>query len=189
MNTDHRGGPPAIYSAHRAPSSGRRRLVTVSAFALVIAVLFLIPPCLGGCGSSNSAKTSTAATAPGSSSPASVPMTTSAQATTPPVQTTGPSQTAQPAQTAQTQQTNTPEEAIMAYWRATGDGSSIVFKQSKYSASDPAWAYYDYQRFEGNQHFVFLVHNSNGLWAVVSMVNNGPLNAADNGGPSDLTYP
>jgi cell division septation protein DedD len=158
-------------------------------------VVFLIPLCLGGCGSSNSAKTSTAATVPGSSLPASVPTTTSAQASTQPVQTTGPAQATQPSQTAQTspsaqtQQTNTPEEAIMAYWRATGDGSSIVFKRSKYSASDPAWAYYDYQRFEGMQHFVFLVHKSSGLWAVVAMANNGPFNATDHGGPADLTYP
>jgi len=188
MNTDRRGGSPKTFAAQRASYSGKRRPVTASVSVLAIAVVLLIPLCLGGCGSSNSAKILTGITVPGSSSPASALTTTSAPATTQPVQTTEPAQTAQ-TPPAPTPQTNTPEEAIEAWWQANGDGSRIVFKRSKYSVSDPAWAYFDYQRFEGNQHFVFLVHKSNGLWAVVSMANNGPLSATNNGGPGDLTYP
>ena len=77
----------------------------------------------------------------------------------------------------------------MKWWQANGDGSRIVQKNSKVSASDPSWAYADFQRWEGMQHYIFLIHKVNGLWTVVSMHNNGPLNAQSDGGPSDLTYP
>ena len=144
-----------------------------SAFVLLLASAVLVP---------------TPATTPRSSSLASTPATSSAQVPTQAVQPTAPAQSTQ-ASPPPTPQTNTPEEAIMAYRQASGDTSQIVFKKSKYSASDPTWAYYDYQRFEGMEHFVFLVHRSGGLWSVVSMENNGPLSAADKGGPTDLTYP
>jgi hypothetical protein len=64
-----------------------------------------------------------------------------------------------------------------------------VLQNTKVSKSDPNWAVYDYQRFEGMGHLIFLVHEANGTGTVVATGDGQPLNPQAHGAPPDLTYP
>ena len=99
-------------------------------------------------------------------------------------------QATKPSQATQPSQTNTAADAITAYLQSQGENiKDYVPQNTKVSASDPNWAVYDYQRFEGMGHLIFLVHNANGTWTVVAMGDGQPLNPQANGAPADLTYP
>ena len=99
-------------------------------------------------------------------------------------------QATKPSQATQPSQTNTAADAITAYMQSQGENiKDYVPQNTKVSASDPNWAVYDYQRFEGMGHLIFLVHNANGMWTVVAMGDGQPLNPQANGAPADLTYP
>jgi hypothetical protein len=67
--------------------------------------------------------------------------------------------------------------------------NDYVLQNTKVSTSDPNWAVYDYQRFEGMGHLIFLVHEANGTGTVVATGGGRPLNPQAHGAPSDLTYP
>jgi hypothetical protein len=90
----------------------------------------------------------------------------------------------------QPSQTNTATDAITAYMQSQGLSiNDYVPQNTKVSTSDNNWAVYDYQRFEGMGHLIFLVHNANGTWTVVATGDGQPLSPQANGAPADLTYP
>ena len=106
--------------------------------------------------------------------------------------TSGASSTSQNQTTRATQppQTNTAKDAITAYMQSQGlNINDYVLQNTKVSTSDPNWAVYDYQRFEGMGHLVFLVHEANGTATVVATGDGQPLNPQAYGAPADLTYP
>ena len=81
---------------------------------------------------------------------------------------------------------NTPEEAIAAYEKAKGeDLGNYVLKGSKTSRTDPSWALYDYQRYEGMGHVFYLLHKVDNQWTVVA--DGADLNPQAHGAPADLT--
>lgn len=99
-------------------------------------------------------------------------------------------QTPNPKPQTQPQTQNTQQDAITQYMQSQGSSiSDYNLKNTKTSASDPSWAVYDYQKFEGMGHLVFLVHKVNGQWTVVAMGDGEPLNPQAHGAPADLTYP
>jgi len=103
---------------------------------------------------------------------------------------TSKTQTTQATKPTQPSQTSTASDAITAYMQSQGENiKDYVPQNTKVSASDPNWAVYDYQRFEGMGHLIFLVHNANGTWTVVATGDGQPLNPQANGAPADLTYP
>lgn len=84
---------------------------------------------------------------------------------------------------------NTPQDAITKYMQLNGlNFSDYKLVATKTSASDPSWSVYDYQRFEGMGHQVFLLHKVNGVWTVIT-VQADPFDTKVYGAPSDLTYP
>jgi len=84
---------------------------------------------------------------------------------------------------------NTPQDAISKNMQVNGlTFSDYKLVASKNSTTDPSWAIYDYQRFEGMGHQVFLLHNVNGVWTVIT-VQADPFDATVYGAPADLTYP
>ena len=96
----------------------------------------------------------------------------------------------QTTQATQPSQTNTAKDAITAYMQSQGlNINDYVLQNTKVSTSDPNWAVYDYQRFEGMGHLVFLVHEANGTGTVVATGDGQPLNPQAQGAPADLTYP
>jgi hypothetical protein len=102
----------------------------------------------------------------------------------------GTTQTTNPAQASQPSQTNTAKDAITAYMPSQGlNINDYDLRNTKVSRSDPDWAMYDYQRFEGMGHLVFLVHKTNGAWTVVATGDGQQLNPQAQGAPTDLTYP
>jgi preprotein translocase subunit SecD len=103
---------------------------------------------------------------------------------------TSKTQTTQATKPTQPSQTSTASDAITAYMQSQGENiKDYVPQNTKVSASDPNWAVYDYQRFEGMGHLIFLVHNANGTWTVVATGDGQPLSPQANGAPADLTYP
>jgi len=87
-------------------------------------------------------------------------------------------------------QTNTAKDAITAHMQSQGQNiNDYVLQNTKVSASDPNWAVYDYQRFEGMGHLIFLIHEANGTGTVVATGDGQPLNPQAHGSPADLTYP
>ena len=96
----------------------------------------------------------------------------------------------QTTQATQPSQTNTAKDAITAYMQSQGlNINDYVLQNTKVSTSDTNWAVYDYQRFEGMGHLVFLVHEANGTATVVVTGDGQPLNPQAYGAPADLTYP
>jgi hypothetical protein len=86
-------------------------------------------------------------------------------------------------------QKNTPQDTITQYMQSQGGNiTDYVLKATKASQSDPTWAIDDYQRFEGMGHQLFLLHQVNGLWTVVTVQAN-PFDPQTYGAPADLTYP
>jgi len=103
---------------------------------------------------------------------------------------TQPNQTSVQTQPTTPAQNDTQQEAIAQYMLSKGDNiANYDFRNVKTSQSDPSWEIYDYQRFEGMGHWVFLVHEVNRQWSVIAATTNVPMNAQAHGGPSDLTYP
>ena len=87
-------------------------------------------------------------------------------------------------------QTNAAKDAITANMQSRGlNINDYVLQNTKVSTSDPNWAVYDYQRFEGMGHLIFLVHEANGTGTVVATGDGQPLNPQAQGAPADLTYP
>ena len=106
--------------------------------------------------------------------------------------TSGTASTSQNQTTHATQpsQTNAAKDAITAYMQSQGQNiNDYVLQNTKVSTSDPNWAVYDYQRFEGMGHLIFLVHEANGTGTVVATGDGQPLNPQAQGAPADLTYP
>ena len=102
----------------------------------------------------------------------------------------GTTQATGPAQATQRSQTNTAKDTITAYAQSQGlNITDYVLPNTKVSKSDPSWAVYDYQRFEGMGHLVFLIHKADGKWTVVVTGDGQPLNPQASGAPADLTYP
>jgi hypothetical protein len=89
----------------------------------------------------------------------------------------GTTQATRPAQASKPSQTNTAKDTITAYVQSQGlNINDYVLQNTKVSRSDPNWAVYDYQRFEGTGHLVFLVHNANGTWTVIATGDGQSLN-------------
>ena len=93
-------------------------------------------------------------------------------------------------QDSRSSQKNTAKDTITAYVQSQGlNIKDYVLKNTKVSTSDPDWAVYDYQRFEGMGHLVFLIHKTNGTWTVVATGDGQPLNPQAHRAPNDLTFP
>jgi len=80
--------------------------------------------------------------------------------------------------------------AIHDYLVAQGiNPGEWVYKQNKKSASDPTWYLYDYQRFEGMAHTLFLLHQVSGRWVVVASGDEASgFNPQAYGAPEDLKF-
>ena len=80
--------------------------------------------------------------------------------------------------------------AIHDYLVAQGiNPGEWVYKQNKKSASDPTWYLYDYQRFEGMAHTLFLLHQVSGKWVVVASGDEASdFNPQAYGAPADLKF-
>ena len=82
-----------------------------------------------------------------------------------------------------------PEDAIASYMQSENENmSNYVLKATKTSLTNPAWKTYDYQRYEGIGHEIFLLQQINGSWTVVT-AQTEPFNTNEYGAPSDLNYP
>jgi hypothetical protein len=68
------------------------------------------------------------------------------------------------------------------------DPDGWIYKRHVTSASDPSWALYDYQRFEGMDHIWFLLHFTGGAWQVVHAEQDS-FDPQDYGAPADLKFP
>jgi hypothetical protein len=81
------------------------------------------------------------------------------------------------------------EQAIRDWMLSHGlDPDGWVYKAHVTSASDPSWALYDYQRFEGMAHMWFLLHFTGGAWQIV-YAQDDAFDPTDYGAPADLHFP
>jgi len=80
------------------------------------------------------------------------------------------------------------QQAIRDWMTSQGiDPDGWVYSRHVTSLSDPSWALFDYQRFEGMAHMWLLLHFSDGAWHVVHAEQN-TFNPYDYGAPADLHF-
>jgi hypothetical protein len=90
--------------------------------------------------------------------------------------------------TAQVDPSQAQEQALYEYALSQGiNPADYVFVQDKTSQSDPGWALYDFQRFEGMGHLFFLLQGSGNQWKVVAS-GGDDFNPQAYGAPADLKF-